>query len=72
MNWVKVIAFAGGAVAGSYLVRRYIFKEPRHAQPLKFEHIQNDVVLNKNIKPGVESTINPDSPYASLYNNKKI
>ena len=68
MNYPKIIAFIGGAIAGNYLVRRYITNR-RHIEPVKFEQVQNEVAISKYTKPKDNNSPN-ESPYAALYSKK--
>jgi hypothetical protein len=67
-NFPTLVAFLGGAMAGSYLVRRYIFKEHRKFEPIKLEHVQNEVAIGKTKLQEVNT--HSDSPYAALYSKK--
>jgi hypothetical protein len=71
MDYRTAIAFIGGAIAGNYLVRKYITRRPHHDfKPVTYEQVQNEVELNKYTQQRVE-TDTSQSPYASLYSNKK-
>jgi hypothetical protein len=69
MNFKTAAAFVGGAIAGNYLVRRYITKDYKRFEPLKFEQVQNEVAITKYTPK--DNTIPNESPYAALYSNKK-